>query len=98
MSSGSNKLLYALGAAGALVGAAVIFHLLSSKATSNSTQMLEEIDALGQPKREMNGFLSFNYYKDLFILIQKHAKAKSADEKKEMLARRREYLKSNKLD
>jgi len=63
-----NKLLIGLGVTTAIVGAAVIFHLLTNK-VSNASAIFEEIDALGAPKREMNGFLSFTYYKDLFILI-----------------------------
>lgn len=68
-SSNNNKgLLIALGAAGALVSAAVIFHLFSNK-QSSSQAVFEDIDALGAPKREPNGLLSFAYYKDLFVIM-----------------------------
>lgn len=64
--SGSNKNLIYVAIGGAVVvGAALLFHLLGSKseeAVSNS-KVLEEIDALGPAKREMNGMLAFGYYK-----------------------------------
>lgn len=53
---------------------------------------------MGAPKKEMNGLLSFTYYKDLFVIMQKHAKLKGAEDKKEMLAKRRQLLKDNKMD
>lgn len=53
----------------ALVGAAVLFHLLSNKETGSAGQVFEEIDALGAVKKEPNGFLSFSYYKDIFAII-----------------------------
>jgi hypothetical protein len=33
------------------------------------SQVYEEIDALGPAKKEMNGMLSFMYYKDVFAII-----------------------------
>jgi len=95
--SKDNKALWVLAGAGALVGAAVVFHLLTNKQSASSA-IFEDIDALGPPKKEMNGLLSFAYYKDLFILMQKHAKLKSADEKKELLIKRRQLLKDNKTE
>lgn len=101
MSSGSNKnLLIALGAGVAVVAGAVILHLINSKAEGSAAQtqkVLEEIDALGPPKKEMNGLLNFGYYKDVFFIIQKHAKLTFAAEKSEMLAKRRSLLKENKM-
>lgn len=81
---------------GALVSAAVIFHLVSNK-TSPVQQVFEDIDSLGPPKKEMNGMLSFGYYKDIFSLIQKASKAKFAGEKKQLLENRRRLLRENKL-
>ena len=37
--------------------------------------------------------LSFGYYKDIFLIISKHAKAKFAEEKKELINSRRKFLK-----
>jgi hypothetical protein len=72
-SNSSNKTwLYILGAAGAFVAAAVIFHKISSskeETTQHNSIVLEEIDALGPAKKEMNGLLSFPYYKDVFFII-----------------------------
>jgi hypothetical protein len=39
--------------------------------------------------------LSFPYYKDVFMIISKHSKARFADEKKDFIAKRRNALKSN---
>jgi hypothetical protein len=61
----ANKVLFgALAVAGALVGGALLFHLLQS-----SSAVIEEIDALGPPKKEMNGLLSFAYFKDIMSIV-----------------------------
>ena len=89
-SENANKALWVgLAAGAALIGGAVIFHLLQGKSSSSTNALIEEIDGLGPPKKEMNGILSFGYFKDLMSLVQKHAKERFADEKKEMLAKRR---------
>jgi len=96
---GSNKgLVYALVGAGALVASALVFHYLSSKSVSSSSLAFEEIEALGPAKKEANGLLSFNYYKDIFMIISKHSKLKFAEEKKELLAKRRRALKEGNMD
>ena len=41
--------------------------------------------------------LSFMYYKDVFAIIQKHAKAKFATEKKQMMETRRKHLNKGEL-
>jgi superfamily I DNA and/or RNA helicase len=97
--SGNKNLIFALAAGAVVVGGALLFHYLSG-ATSESdavmSQLLTEIDALGKPKKEINGLLAFSYYKDVFGLIQKHAKAKFAREKQELLAQRRGLLRAGK--
>jgi hypothetical protein len=45
----------------------------------------------------MNGLLNFGYYKDVFFIIQKHAKLSFSEEKSEMLKKRRSLLKENKM-
>ena len=45
----------------------------------------------------MNGILSFPYFKDLMSVVQKHAKARFLDEKKEMLVKRRKCLKEQNI-
>lgn len=90
----------AIGVGAALVAGALIFHAISSKgeeAAQQSSKVLEEIDALGPPKKEMNGLLNFGYYKDVFFIIQKHAKTRFAEEKAELLRKRRTLLKDNKM-
>jgi hypothetical protein len=72
--SENKKLLYALAGGAALIGGAIIFSYLSGKSESSSSVCFEEIDALGPPKKEPNGLLAFNYYKDVFLIISKHAK------------------------
>ena len=83
-----------------MVAGAVIMHLINSKgeeAAQQVSKVLEEIDALGAPKKEMNGLLSFPYYKDVFFIIQKHAKGRFAVEKAELMKKRRQLLKSNSM-
>jgi hypothetical protein len=95
----ANKaLVVGLLAGAAIIGGAVIFHLLQSKSSHSTSALIEEIDALGEPKKEMNGILSFPYFKDLMSLVQKHAKERFADEKKDMLTKRRQLLKDKKID
>ena len=75
MSDGNNKtLVYALVGAGALIGAALVFHYVSNKQEVTNSQCFDEIEALGPAKKESNGMLSFNYYKDIFMIISKHSK------------------------
>jgi hypothetical protein len=57
---------------------------------------LEEISALGEPKREANGLLAFAYYKDVFSIIMKNARSSFAEEKQELLKKRREFLRGGK--
>ena len=68
----SKTWLYILGAATAFVAAAVIFHKVSSskeETAQHNSIVLEEIDALGPAKKELNGLLSFSYYKEVFFII-----------------------------
>jgi hypothetical protein len=67
----------AAGAALALVGGALLLHYFSSKQSESGevlSKALEEISALGDPKREANGLLSFPYYKDVFQIIMRNAR------------------------
>jgi len=98
-STGNKNWLLALGAAAALIGTAVVFHLVSSKEEAGSSglsQALAEIAALGEPRREANGLLAFEYYKNVFFIIMKHARLSFADEKQKILKQRRELLKAKK--
>jgi hypothetical protein len=59
-STGNKNWLFAIGAAVALIGGAVVFHLLSNKETNDATglnEALTEIAALGEPKRDPSGRL-----------------------------------------
>jgi len=73
-------MIYALAGVGALVAGALVFHYVSNKQASNS-QCFDEIEALGPPKKQSNGLLSFDYYKDIFMIISKHSKLKFASER-----------------
>lgn len=87
------------GAAIALVGGALLLHYFSSKQSESGevlSKALEEISALGEPKREANGLLSFPYYKDVFQIIMRNARQSFAEEKRELLRKRRELLRSQK--
>lgn len=92
-SSGNNALTYGIAGAGALIAGALAFHYISTK-TSVSSPVFEEVEALGAPQRQANGFLPFNYYKDLFMIISKHSKQNFSEEKKELSTKRRAALKS----
>ena len=99
MSSSANKaLMIGLAAGGALIGAAMLFHLLQNKSGASASAIYEDIDALGAPKKEANGILTFPYFKDLMSVVQKHARERFADEKKEMLQKRRRLLQDKKVD
>jgi hypothetical protein len=100
-STGSKNWLFAIGAAVAVVGAAVIFHLVSNKESADSNglnEALTEIAALGEPKRDPSGRLAFNYYKQVFFIIMKNARQSFAAEKAELLKQRRALLKAGKKD
>ena len=59
-STGNKNWLIALGAAVAVIGGAVVFHLLSNKESNDATglnEALTEIAALGEPKRDPSGRL-----------------------------------------
>ena len=86
-----------LGGLTCVVGAALLFNYVANRSSSSNTQCFEEIDALGPPKKEANGLLSFAYYKEVFVIISKHSKQKFADEKKELVAKRRAYLKEGNM-
>src|SRR6187399_2074973 len=91
--SKSRTYIYLAGAGVLVVGAALLFNYISGKTSSTNSQCFEEIDNLGPPKKDPNGLLSFAYYKDVFLIISKHAKQKFADEKKELVIKRRQLLK-----
>lgn len=59
-STGNKNWLIAIGAAVALIGGAVVFHMLSNKETNDTSGLsdaLNEIAALGEPKRDPSGRL-----------------------------------------
>lgn len=97
---GNKNWIYALGAGAVVIIGALIFHQLSQgkeEAQAQASKVLEEIDALGPPKKGMNGLLAFDYYQKVFFIIQKHAKTRFAVEKADLLKRRREFLKDGKM-
>ena len=61
---------------GALVfGIALYTYYESSQQAEISEELskvIEEIEALGEPKLEANGILAFSYYKDVFSILFKH--------------------------
>ena len=74
MSSQDNTLWkYALIGAGALVSASLVIYLVANQSGGNK-KCLAEIDQLGAAQKDANGVLSFGYYKDIFMIISKHAK------------------------
>ena len=100
-STGNKNWLFAIGAAIAVVGGAMILHYFSNKETTDGTglnEALNEIAALGEPKRDASGRLAFNYYKQVFNIIMKNAKQSFAAEKGDLLKKRRALLKDKKMD
>lgn len=92
-SKATNKAVIVGITAGALlIGGALLLNWLQGKQGTGSQELIEEIEKLGPVKKEMNGMLSFPYFKDLMSIVQKHAKAKYHDEKKDLLAKRRKFL------
>ena len=92
-STGKDKVwLYVIGGLGAIVIGAIIYNLSSGKA-SPLQSCLDEIDSLGPAKKESNGILSFNYFKDVVSIVNKYGKAKFSEEKKDLLIARRQALK-----
>lgn len=90
VASNNKGWIYALAGGVALVSAAVLFHLLTSKVEEKSvSQLYDEIDNLGEVKRDPSGVLSYPYFKDLFIIVYKQGKAIFAVEKKKMMQKRR---------
>ena len=99
MSTGNKNLLYAALGGAALIGAALAFHFMSqSEGAQSSDALIEEIAALGEPKRDQNGLLSFHYYKELFLIVNKYVKERNAANKQEMVAERREALKAGDMN
>lgn len=91
MSDGTNKTLwYALSGAAVIIGGALVYHFLTdpesggmlSSGGGETDKMIEEITALGPPARGANGMLTFNYYKELFLIVNKFTKKKNAPFKK----------------
>jgi hypothetical protein len=81
-------------AAGAIIiGGALLMNWLQGKSGASDQDLIDDIEKLGPVKKEMNGILSFPYFKDLMSIVQRHAKARFFDEKRDMLSRRRNYLK-----
>jgi hypothetical protein len=83
-SSDKNIAKYALIGTGAVAAVGIVVYLMSGRGVSN-TQLLKEIDELGPIQREANGILTFNYYKDIFMVISKHARLRFAKEKQKLL-------------
>ncbi len=70
----SRVWMYAAAGLGALVTGALVFHYLSNKQAAGLDQLADEISALGPVKKDTNGLLVFDYYKDLFLLVTKYSK------------------------
>lgn len=90
-STQSKAWIAALVGGAVLIGGALVFHLLQQK--EDGPSLLDDIDQLGDVKKGPNGYLQYDYYKRVFILIQKHSKLRQQDERKEAVAKRRQFLK-----
>lgn len=69
-----------------------------AKETDALSKAIEEIKAMGEPKREANGFLAFSYHKELYSIIRKYQKLSFSEEKQQLLVQRRDLLRSNKTN
>ena len=99
MSDSKKNLLYAAIGGVAIVGCALVYHIISnSEGAQQQDGLIDEIAALGEPKRDQNGLLSFHYYKELFLIVNKYVKARNAASKVEMVADRRQALKDGDMN
>jgi hypothetical protein len=88
-----KKVIYAVAGGAAFVGAAVLFYLYSSNKGEVTVDLcMEEIEALGPKQMTPQGILAFEYYKNIFAIISKHAKLKFGAEKRNYIDKRRVLL------
>jgi len=81
--SDKKNLYLALAGAGTLVGAALLYHLFSS--SGGESDFMEEVKALGPPKKTPQGLLQFDYYLALFKIVSRYSKERTQDTKKKLL-------------
>ena len=70
----------------------------TSNTENNDSAFITEIKALGEPEKEPSGRLEFNYYKKVFTIVMKTGKQSFANEKRELLTKRRQLLKDEKME
>lgn len=97
-STPNNNWKYLVLGGAAVVASALLFnYFLSSETESSMSKCYEEVEALGPVKKESNGILGFNYYKDLFAIVGRHGRLRFAPEKKKLVEKRRKALKEGKM-
>ena len=92
MSDNLKKIGYIALGVGALVTVALLFNNANSK-DSKEQGMYDQISALGPPQKGQNGLLTFDFFKQVFMIVNKYSKEKFSEQKKEYLAQRRQALK-----
>ena len=72
----NNLVRYALIGTGALAAVGLVYYAVSNRreVTYDSAKLLKEVDDLGSVQKDQSGSLAFEYYKDIFIIISKHAR------------------------
>ena len=102
MAEGNKTIWYIAAGAAALVGGALLYHSLQGEGMGGDggglDKMFEEIGALGGVKRDPNGMMSFHYYKELFIIVNKYTKEKNAPAKKQLVDERRQALQNKDIE
>ena len=70
----------------------------TSNIENKDSALITEIKALGEPEKEPSGRLEFNYHKKLLTIVMKSGKQSFANEKEELIKKRRQLLKDEKME
>ena len=88
MSDNVKKIGYIALGVGAVVALAFLFNNANQKGAKEQG-MFDQISALGEPQKNAQGLLSFEYFKQVFVIVNRYSREKFAEEKKEFLNKRR---------
>ena len=69
----SKKLLLALGSATIFLGVALYMNKKFSDRKNINSDLIKEIFALGNPKKDKNGLYTFDYFKNIMNIAYKYA-------------------------
>ena len=87
-----------IGLIGISIGVIYFIGLFQKSKSQVKVYLKIEVDALGPVKKDKNGRLEFDQYKQVFALLHKYSKVHLLSQKKVMLERRRAALKEEDMD